>query len=596
MMQKAKHRMGWASRNAIAKDVGLNRCRGSGARDNCSLSRRGMALVVVLVLTMLVALGAYRYVFHMESQYGLTRVQVEMTQAELAAVSGLELAAQIVDLPLRHRTALGGVSNNPAYSGRGLERTDRSEALLRDTANAQQRNYRFALVQSRSGSDTAGVGTPAEASSIQFGLVNESAKLHIPTLLDWDRKQPGYARNCLMRLPGASEELVNYWLAKLGALPAASRISNETTSIQNDDDAVEGLLRYRWLGGDMNQDMRIDSVESRLAESLFLNPTSSLAASASPASARPIDMTSSGNPDGLDAPVDAWNDYLTWHSGHRNENADGMPKINLNAPNLAQLHQQLLTRWPADWARFVIALRQFGPSRPSNATGTNLASKTTGSPSSIPAVATPATPPASNQSDWVPDFGRPAVYQLASVADLFDAVVEIPSPGGATSGKQRWSGPFSADSSAVTNYLGRVLDEATVSDVPFVTGKIDIREAPLLVLLAIPGMDAGLAERISQQRESQRRGTAVAEDTNWLFAGNVLTIAKFKELEKYISFRSDVYRVQSVGFATDQMPTFRYTALIDGRRIPASIHQLQTWHAWGRGFVAEQLVSTDVAK
>ncbi len=305
-------------------------------------------------------------------------------------------------------------------------------------------------------------------------------------------------------------------------------------------------------------------------------------------------MTPLGNTGELESPVEAWKDYLTWHSGHRNENADGTTKLNLNSPNLAQLYQQLLAKWPADWARFVIALRQFGPSRPSSATGTSLASNTTGL--SNPSTVTSASPTASNQSDWVPDFGRPATYQLTSVADLFDAVVEIPASGGATSSKQRWSGPFSADSSAVTNYLGKVLDEATVSDVPFVTGKIDIREAPLLVLLAIPGMDNGLAERITQQRESQFRGTAIPEDSNWLFAGNVLTLAKFKELEKYISFRSDVYRVQSVGFATDQMPTFRYTALVDGRRIPASIHQLQTWHAWGRGFAAEQLVSTDVAK
>ncbi len=271
-MRPKQNRMGLAFHGTITADAGVKTCRSSGARSLCSLNRRGMALVVVLVITVLVALGAYRYVFHMESQYRLARVQMEMTQAELAAVSGLELAAQVVELPLRQRVALGGLSNNLIFSGRGLEQTNRSEVRLQGSPNVQQRSYMFALVQSRTDLDRGGVKTPDETSSIRFGLVNESAKLPLSTLLEWDRKQPGYARSWLMRLPGASEELVGNWLVKLGAVPPANRSPNENTAGRNDEDAVESLLRYRWIGGDMNQDMRIDAVESRLAESLFLNP------------------------------------------------------------------------------------------------------------------------------------------------------------------------------------------------------------------------------------------------------------------------------------------------------------------------------------
>ncbi len=45
-----------------------------------------MALLIVMVLTMLIALGAYRYSFTMQSEYRVTRIHEEQVQARLAAL------------------------------------------------------------------------------------------------------------------------------------------------------------------------------------------------------------------------------------------------------------------------------------------------------------------------------------------------------------------------------------------------------------------------------------------------------------------------------------------------------------------------------
>ena len=65
--------------------------------------RSAMALLVVVVLTMLIALGAYRFSFYMESQYRLTRLHEEQVHARLAALSGLEMAASIAELSSTER-------------------------------------------------------------------------------------------------------------------------------------------------------------------------------------------------------------------------------------------------------------------------------------------------------------------------------------------------------------------------------------------------------------------------------------------------------------------------------------------------------------
>ncbi len=545
-------------------------------------NRPGMALLVVVVLTMLIALGAYRFSFYMESQYRLTRLQEEQVQAKLASLSGIELAASIAELSTAERASMGGLYDNPALRQVAVEATT-------DVASGSEQtntSWRFGLVspvasdigETKTGSSRA--LSTSEPSNFRFGFENESAKLHMPTLLEWERKLPGHARASLLALPGATEQLVDSWLQGLGvakqrggATGGSSLMDRlEATRENGDTESDADQLKSMWYGGDLNQNYRLDPLEARLSEQLFNQQQGGPRSSAKTLSATSVTTSTALPP--------AWQRFVTWHSGARNQTRNGQPRINLNEANLQSLHQKMISVWPTDWANFVIAMRQHGPA--TSAPVTNAATpETTETPS--------------------PDFSKPASYTFQSPLDLVGAVVQMavtnpqPSAGGKTNvTPKRLRNPFSSDLSEVRNYLGRVLDASTTDPSPFTTGRVDVSEASAVVLSCVPGIDPALAQRIDQQRASNS-GTSSTDPRDtiaWLLDGGTVDLAKLKTIEPYITSRNDVYSVQSVGYRDNLSPVYRCTATIDARQIPAQIRNHQIWHPWDRGFTMDQLNSS----
>lgn len=551
--------------------------------------RRGMALLVVVVLTMLIALGAYRFSFYMESQYRLTRLHEEQIQAKLAALSGIELAASFAELTASQRANLGGLVDNPA-----MLRHVSISAATEVASRSEQANdsWRFGLISPLSNySDSAlaeysslgSLGQGADnalSKNFRFGFENESAKLHIPTLLIWDRNLPGHARTTLLALPGASEQLIDAWLRGLGVTQqrgggmGSSLLDRlESTRENGDQQSETDQLKSLWFGGDLNQNYRLDPLELRLSEQLFGQARSGSRSTT-------VKVASSGTAAETGQPA-AWQRYVTWHSGQRNETREGQPRINLNEANLPALHQKLSAVWPADWANFVIAMRQSGPAAGRSPTA--------------------GEGPLTETETSSPDFTKPASYTFKSPLDLVGAVVQItvtnPQPvsdgKSKTATKQTLRNPFSSDLSEARNYLGRVLDASTVDPSPFTIGRVDVLEAPAEVLAGVPGIDLTLARRIVQQRSSDT-GASITEPRDtiaWLLDGDAVDITKLRTIEPYITSRNDVYSLQSVGYRDENSPVYRCTVTIDARQLPAQIRNYQIWHPWDRGFSMGQLSS-----
>ncbi len=196
-------------------------------------SRRGMALLVVVVLVMMIAIGAYRFSFYMESQYRLTRLNEEQSQARLASLSGLEYAASVLERPTARRVSMGWPNNAGLYRDVLLSGEVASTGVEQEKAG-----WRFSLVAPPSVAGSSGLelrnasarGLPSgdgdKPLHYRFGLENESAKIHIPTLLKWDQLRPGWARAVLIGLPGAEESTVDGWLLMLGRPSPGTALSN----------------------------------------------------------------------------------------------------------------------------------------------------------------------------------------------------------------------------------------------------------------------------------------------------------------------------------------------------------------------------------
>ncbi|HAC92135.1 MAG TPA: hypothetical protein DCF63_16140, partial [Planctomycetaceae bacterium] len=104
--------------------------------------RQGMALLIVLVLVTLAALGSYGYTFHMQSQYRRVSVQEDQIHAQLAADSGFELVASILEQPTDQRSGFGSLLNNPElFQDVPIEQSD-----TRGLQAVQSAGWRFSVI------------------------------------------------------------------------------------------------------------------------------------------------------------------------------------------------------------------------------------------------------------------------------------------------------------------------------------------------------------------------------------------------------------------------------------------------------------------
>ena len=647
--------------------------------------RRGMALLVIVVLVMFVSLAAYRYSFEMENEYRLTRLQEEQVQARLCAQSGIEYAASLLEQPLQFREAIMAGQESSELFRRVVERSEQLEqSLLGDREDSR---WRFAIlsggsvassgssasnstgslagsltgssgVRARGGSQVdggsgTGLGTGSGASiDWGWGMDNESAKLHIPTLLRWNQMRPGLARSVLMTLPEADEETVDGWLASLGVRTATSASQDALQmamggGMQSNPQRQQRTrsldrMRLRWLGGDLDQNYRLDDWEETLMERLLSDPMSG--GSEMSALGRELSKVNTvamgqGNSEGTGSrQPGAWNRYLTWVHGERNERPDGRPRIWLNQPDLKRLHQELSQVMPVSDANFIVAMRQYGPGAyaslgvSNSGGGASLGSGAAGDGRGRASRAAQqgvagmgagqgagqgasqgAGQSAGGKSDsgagslsaasWVIDWRVAGRYSLRSGLDLVDATLSIEVASGASGGsggprpvRQTLSSPLVSSSSDFRLRLAKLLSETTAVQQPILEGRVDITGASAVVLAAVPGMTPELAQKLVQAREQGEGATMGTEPSilsiGWLVDKGIVDWAKLRELEPHLTTRSDVFSLQSVGFRDDRTPVFRSTVMIDARQLPARVRDQRVWHPWDRGFSTESLTQS----
>ena len=105
-------------------------------------------------------------------------------------------------------------------------------------------------------------------------------------------------------------------------------------------------------------------------------------------------------------------------------------------------------------------------------------------------------------------------------------------------------------------------------------------------------MTQELAQKVVLARQENGARQEAILSIGWLVEKGVVDWTKLSELEPYITTRSDVFSLQSVGFRDDRTPVFRSTVMIDARQIPAQVRDLRVWHPWNRGFTTEVLTQS----
>ncbi len=539
-------------------------------------NRRGVILVIVLIVIGVLALACYSFARLMLAHSESTHIGGRRVQAEMLAASGVDWTRAFLQMDRLSQLSLGGLVDNP---------TQFQAILMLEGLQADEIG-RFTVLSPplHEGGD----------GQVRYGLQDESGKINLNTLmmieqqateladqglllpdLDFEDSElfddedgdlfglEHYARNLLLGLPGMTVEVADAildWLdeddepREFGAeIEHYSSLTPPYAPKNGPLETVEELLLVRGVtpellfGGDINRNGMVDAHESTMTAGF----------------------------DGF--PGTGWASYFTLHSKERNVNFLGEPRINLNQDDLLQLYEELSLVFPQEWVTFIIAYRQNGPYAEGDEGG-----RDEDEDEEIQ-ILTPEM-----YADLELDLERSASTELVQVLDLIGQMVQVTLPGDEE--PSLLISPFPDDVVSMGTYMVELMDEVTVVDRSILPGRISLSQAPREVLLGIPGMSEEIVEQILNQRVADPWLDAPHQrHETWLLTDGIVTLDQMRALIPFVCGVGDVYSAQVVGYYDDGRAAARLEVILDATE---SVPRVLLWRDithLGRGYSLETL-------
>jgi type II secretory pathway component PulK len=496
--------------------------------------RRGSVLIVVTMVLLMVSLAVVGLLSMVRLDYQATK----MRGREMLLENALQVGESYV-------AAIARQSREQRYVGSNLTRSAELFA-----------NQPLLLGAEEAGEIHFSVVIPAAASereTLSYGVINESAKLNLHRLLEWDKEFPGRGERALLELPGMQPEQAASILDWMDADSLPRLQGGEFEQYQTE---ARSELPTNAVPANLETlaNVRLTSLTDWMDEA---NPVFNPAARPETTGRRNLSSAPQSRPDsgwnpspgqgshkGRAAGIShrAWEHYLTVHSRERNESFDGQPRIFLNDEDLAGLHQRLSQRLNQAIANFVVLYRQFGPGL-------------RGRPQPLAEVEL--------------NFMLPGKFKFASELDLVGAAVNISLDG---VNWRRVDSPLKGNR-AEWAQLQFLMDQLTVDSSPIIVGRVNIDEAPREVLLAIPGMDQTMADRILAARFLSANGRVAHVHPTWLLEQGIVELTAMKSLIKYCTTGGDVFQAQIVAYIPDSPWCLREIVAIDGaEKVPFKLY------------------------
>jgi type II secretory pathway component PulK len=411
----------------------------------------------------------------------------------------------------------------------------------------------FSLISVRDADDPQYASQP-----YRYGVVDEAGRINLNSLLSLDSS--GNAGSAmLMLLPNMTQEIANAILDWMDTddTPRQGGAENDYYSAQSPPyqckngpfDSLEELLLVQGVtpqllfGNDRNRNGTLDPGE---------------------------DIYGEGQVDR------GWSAYLTVYSRESNVNAQGNPRIYLNDANLTELSTSLNTALGQSLTNFIIAYRLYGGTA-TGGNGSGGQSKTSSSDSSA----------ASGQINT--DMANASTRKLTKISSLFSLVnaqVSVPVGSGNSRRNVNLTSPLQ-DPSQQSQLLPLLLDQTTVSPNGELTPRINVNTASQVVLSTLPGLSDSDVQAILANRPQLSDMTppdSSYQTVAWLVTKASISISKLQKLENYITARSQVYRVQSLGYAASGGPVARVEAVVDTNNGRPRVLYWRDLSELGKGF------------
>ncbi len=552
------------------------------------LERSGSVLILVLVVIAMLTLGAYSFSEIMISESEATAMYGRQAETRAFADSGVELAAAVIAVPETEEDA--SLYHNPNRF-RGV--------LLRESENARGRGY-FSVV--------APVETDPSGTALRNGLIDESGRLNLNRLLNFELDET-QTRDMLMYLPDMTEEVADAildWIDDDEIQRPYGAESDYYTSLEPPYESRNGALES------IDELLQVAGVTSALLYGEDANRNGKLDPNENDGDANaPFD-----NSDGILQP--GWAAFLTVNARELNQRADGSERTYINNGVLDELYDSLAEEFDEDIAQFVVAFRMSGayvdPNDPAaqaaasadsgaatvnsgdnSVAESNSKSGDSNQGSLVEAAAEIGNALGGNAQGAVSrggmDLSKGAKYDLKSLYELIGAQVEVEIEGQ----KQLLQSPWAADSGSMQSYLPTLLDALTVVEGPELSGRINVNQARIEILLGIPDMTEEIAQAITSSPMIGAEGEAIAEqatmrtNTGWLVSQGIVDLPTMVKLDRFLTGRGHVFRVQIVGFFEEGGGFTRVEATIDSTESPAKVVAVSDLTELGRGYTKAEL-------
>jgi len=502
--------------------------------------RRGVVLLAVLVVIVLLSLAAYQYSDMMLAEYKASVNAHHAAQARAFADSGIAYAAVLLSTSDNIATVNGNVYDNPTSFRDVVVGTD----------DAKNVSGRFWLIAPPDPSDTANTGT------WRSGVTDEAGKININGVMRLDPTGE-VLYNMLLKLPNVTDDL---------AAPLVDWVDADDTARQNgaESDYYSGLVpAYRAKNGPLDSIDELLLVKGINRDILYGNDLNVNGIQ---------DANETVNTDGYSRGLAA---YLTVQSREQNVDKSGLPLTYINGSDLSALFESLAASIGDDnLAKFIIMYQQYGPSNPTG--------QTQSTANSLKAVAKAlqgggkggggkggggSAPPTieGNLSSWSPDFTKKASQKISSFFDLVTAQVSIAGKDPKKDPTVIYKSPLS-DAAVRRELLPKLFQAATIFQESDLPARINVNTAPQAVLAALPDLTDSDVQTIMSVRPALGADQApdpIFDTPAWLLTEAKLKTDTLKKLEKYITTKTQVYRVQSLGYFNGPGPTARVEAVID---------------------------------
>ena len=187
------------------------------------------------------------------------------------------------------------------------------------------------------------------------------------------------------------------------------------------------------------------------------------------------------------------------------------------------------------------------------------------------------------------DISGGATYTIKSLYELFGAKTAS----GTIDYKPNssLSSPWNNNPGDLTTYALQMNDSLSLSDNPYIDGRINVNLAPREVLLGIPPLASNptLVDSIVAAQSTGNGSSASSQSTErlttaWLVITGITDINTLETLDPYLTARGDVFHLQSVGYFDGGGPMARVEAVVDATQIPPQVVLMRDLTEMGRPF------------